>query len=251
MFSLLIIGNEILSGSVQDTNLAYMLKRFRQLSMVVDEVRIIPDEMSALTSAILTLKEKSQLLISSGGIGPTHDDITLQAYARVFQVDLVENDEMRERVMAYFGDDFQPGHRHLFKVPSNTELIGGGPDQWPVYKVENCFILPGLPEIFVRKFEQILQYVPSQPMIHRRALGVSVTEGFFAEELEELQRAFPQVEIGSYPNYLGSWDQGNSSQKLAVKLTFQSIDQAVVEKCFTILKERFISRNWVFPLGDG
>jgi molybdenum cofactor synthesis domain-containing protein len=247
MFSLLIIGNEILSGAIADTNLAYMLRRFRELSIPVDEVRIIPDHLETIVNALKELKEQSAYVISSGGIGPTHDDLTLEAYAVLFGVDLIENTDMKQRVQRFFGESLKPGHRYLYRVPEHTELLYGDDQNWPVYKLGNCFILPGLPEIFVKKFDDILKNLPAQPEIFKKEMGVHVSEGYFAEELEALQKRYPDVEIGSYPLYRGSWDRTAHPRELAVKITFKCLNQEKLERCYQDLAEPFTKRGWLHP----
>lgn len=249
MFSALIIGNEILSGSVVDTNLKYMLKRCRELSIDVDEVRIVGDQIDDIVDALSQLSKKSQFVVTSGGIGPTHDDVTLAAFSKLHGAAMTENPEMKARVLQFFGSDIQPGHRFLYIVPENTELVGGAKDIWPIYKIENCFILPGLPEVFVKKFELLMTLIPKpKPHFHRQ-LGVAVTEGHFSEQLKEIQDQFPDVEIGSYPNFLGSWAERDSGPHLAVKLTLKATDEVRVINCFCIIESWLKEKGWLFPLG--
>jgi len=248
VFSIIIIGNEILSGSVADTNLAYMLRRFGESSIPVDEVRVVRDDMDGIIDAIKSLKKRSQFVISTGGIGPTHDDLTLDAYASAFGVNLVESEEMKNRVSRYFGNDLQKGHTSLYTVPANTELVYGDDNRWPVYKLENCFILPGLPQIFEQKFEMILEHLPQLPVLHCLELKVTVSEGFFSDELTAVQNRFPLVEIGSYPLYKGSWLNDGSNVEVAVRITFKSINEGLVKQCFQEMKAIFQSRNWLFKV---
>lgn len=213
MISILIIGNEILSAQVVDFNLKYMLPRLAKAGYQVDEVRIIPDTLPIITQSILDLSQRSQFLISTGGIGPTHDDLTMKAYADAFQCGLMQHPTLEARIRAHYGEKLRPEHLQHALVPENAELVPSDNPSWPLVKVANCFVLPGLPEAFLKKFPGILKALPAIPTWHFAAVMATCGEAQFAESLTGIQREFTDVEIGSYPN----WHREDYRAKISLK----------------------------------
>lgn len=213
MISILIIGNEILSAQVKDFNLGYMLPRLAKAGYPVDEVRIIRDELPIIVDAIRELSQTSSFLISTGGIGPTHDDLTLKAYAQAFDVPLEPHAAMTKNIRDHFGDKVKPGHLRHAVLPTNTELIPSGNPKWPIIKVANCFVLPGLPEAFLNKFPGVLKALPPLPTWQYAAVMLTCGEANFAETLTRIQQEFPEIEIGSYPN----WHRPEYRAKITLK----------------------------------
>ena len=201
MISILIIGNEILSAQVEETNLAHMLAAFKRSGHQVDEVRIVRDEVHLISEAIGDLSARSTYLISTGGVGPTHDDVTLKAYAEAFDSPLHYHPEMVQKIQDYFKGQAQESALRMANVPGNTELVYTGTSAWPIFKVANCFVLPGLPEVFVKKFEGVMSWLPAVADRYFAELFTSAMESEFAHMLAEEQRNHDQVEIGSYPTY--------------------------------------------------
>jgi len=202
VISILIIGNEILSNQVQDHNLKVMLAELNKRSYKIDEVRIIRDDMDTISNSVRELSAQSTYLISTGGVGPTHDDITLEAYARAFDVPLKVNAQLEARLRQWLQDKpMKESLLRMVRMPENVELVDLGPKTWPLVKVKNCFVLPGLPEVFDKKFKGLLDVLP--PVAKRFFAEAYTTsdETDFAAGLTHIQEAFPDVEIGSYPSY--------------------------------------------------
>lgn len=231
MISIIIIGNEILSAKVADTNLAHMLVKLNQASYPIDEVRIIRDDIATIRDTVRELSIRSNFVISTGGVGPTHDDVTLEAYAAAFEVPLILHAELEAKIRAFFGDKITPSSLRMARVPANTRLVDMGAKSWPLIKVSNCFVLPGLPEVFVKKFEGVLSDLPRVPDTFYAELRTSSDESDFAVALAGHQTRFPQVELGSYPTY--------DRTEYAAKVTLSGTDQEALAEVFALLKTVF------------
>ncbi|MDJ0842361.1 MAG: molybdopterin-binding protein [Acidobacteriota bacterium] len=231
MISIIIIGNEILSASVKDTNLAHMLEKLSGSSYSVDEVRIIRDDVATIAATVQELSRKSRFVVSSGGVGPTHDDVTLEAYAAAFGESLILHPELEQRIRLYFGDHIKESSLRMARVPANTQLIDMGPKSWPLIQVANCFVLPGLPEIFVKKFAEVMRHLPEVPDHFAGALFTSWDESSFAAYLTSCQHDFDGVEIGSYPTY--------DRSSYAARVTFKGTDRDQVQKAFHRMHAHF------------
>ncbi len=234
MISILIIGNEILSAQVEDINLKHMLGKLNQAGYVIDEVRIVRDDVETIGKAIRELSATSTYVISSGGIGPTHDDVTLDAFARAFGVSLITHPELERKIRDYFKDEVKESSLRMAIVPENTELVPTK-SSWPLIKVANCFVLPGLPEIFIRKFEGIMAFLPKAPNRYFAQIFTATHETDFADVLARLQTRFPAVEMGSYPTYEHS--------EYAARITFKSEDVATIRDAFGKMYAHFEEKH--------
>lgn len=231
MISLIIIGNEILSAQIEDTNLKYMLRRLAENGYAVDEVRIIGDDIATIAATIRALSNQSTYIISSGGVGPTHDDVTLEAYGRAFDSPMHLHPTLADGIKAYYGDRINDAALRQATVPECTELVRFGESKWPILKVKNCFVLPGLPEVFVRKFEGVLEWLPQTAQRYYAELRSRGEEARFADALTQFQAAYPEVEIGSYPR----WDH----EEYAAKITLKSANLARLQQLFSALEAHF------------
>jgi molybdenum cofactor synthesis domain-containing protein len=199
MISLLIIGDEILSAQVVDENLQYMLKSFAQSGHTVSEVRFVRDSIESIAFAVKELSNNSQFLISSGGVGPTHDDITLEAYAYAFNEELYYHPFLEDSLRKHYQDKINSDALRMALVPSSTELIDQNGPNWPVLKIHNCFVLPGVPQIFKQKFDRLIHYLPKVNKINKTSIFVMCDEIYFAKILRKCLLKYPNILIGSYP----------------------------------------------------
>ena len=200
MIGIIVIGDELLSAQVEDQNLKYMLKIFSLSGHKVKEVRIIGDDLDQIQNAFRELSNICDFVISSGGVGPTHDDITLLAVAKAFNQKLYRNSFLEQSLRNYYGDTITEAALKMADIPKNSKLIDGEDGRnWPVVAVENCFILPGVPEIFRQKFERLLKHLPKSSRFFNAVFYLKSDEIYFARELEELQLRFREIVIGSYP----------------------------------------------------
>ena len=194
----LLIGNEILSGKVEEENLSYLAKELWSLGVSLQEVRILRDQVAAIASAVRELSERHSYLFTTGGIGPTHDDVTVEAVAQAFQVALVR-DPTLERLIRGSHPTGQPtpSQLRMALVPEGADLVGGD-SPWPTVRKENVYLFPGIPPYFRRRLDALREQLRTTPFV-RCLLHTVLGEGALAEPLNEVVARFPRVEVGSYP----------------------------------------------------
>jgi molybdenum cofactor synthesis domain-containing protein len=195
---ILVIGNEILSGKVVDVNSPYLCERLRGLGVDVERITTIPDEIETIASEVKAMSERYDYVFTSGGIGPTHDDLTIEGIAAAFGRE-VEIDEKLEGVLrSALGGDLNESHLKMAKVPAGAALISSNDKWFPLVVVENVYIFPGIPEALHRKFESVSDRFSGVPYVLRRVY-VKLHESEIAAILNDLLEAFPDLLLGSYP----------------------------------------------------
>lgn len=235
---ILIIGNEVLSRSVHESNLDYVLLKSAAKGCVVDEVRIVSDSIDVIAAAVRDLSSSNRMLITSGGIGPTHDDVTVEAVAKAFSVPLCEDADMRSFLENRYRSDCTPAVLSMAQLPKGTEVIYDDSRHWPILRFHQCYILPGLPKAFQNRIDRIFDSIPSQPQWSTAELKTLRDESVFAAELTRLQQQFPEVEIGSYP-------QIRQTAGYAVKITLRSRNEAAVRTANAELQRLFRQNGWL------
>ncbi|MEA2697817.1 MAG: hypothetical protein QOI66_2088 [Myxococcales bacterium] len=221
--AILLIGNELLSGKVEDENARYLVRELRDLGVTVGRIEVIPDVAADITESVRALSQRFDLVFSSGGVGPTHDDLTLPAVADAFGMSMNRNPDLEAMLRASFAQHLHERDLRMADVPSGARLEygpGGRTAAWPVVVVRNVWVLPGVPAIFRRKFELVRELFRGQP-IFGRAVYSRASEGPIADALDAVVAAFPTVEVGSYP-HLDAVDY-------RVKITLDGRDQAAVD----------------------
>jgi len=221
--AILLIGNELLSGKVEDENARYLTRELRALGVTLARVEIIPDDADEIAATVRTLSARYDHVFSSGGVGPTHDDVTLAAVGAAFGMTIARNAELEGLLRARAGAGLHERDLRMADIPTGARLEygpGGPGSTWPVVVVGNVWVLPGVPSIFRRKFETVRELFRAPP-IHARAVYSREPEGPIAGVLDEVVAAFPTVEIGSYP-HLDATDY-------RVKITLDGRDDAAVE----------------------
>jgi molybdenum cofactor synthesis domain-containing protein len=205
MVSILLIGDEILSASVREDNLYRMLSGFEQIGYEVAEVRIVRDVVEEIAGAMRELRDRSEYLVTAGGIGPTHDDRTLEAASRAFSVPAERHAIMMEFLKTRYGEPLTPMVEKMADLPRGTEVIGCEQGRWPVIRWENVFILPGLPRALEDKMRRLMAMLPARGRAASAEVYLSVDESVFADWLTARQERLPAVVIGSYP-VVGDYD---------------------------------------------
>jgi molybdenum cofactor synthesis domain-containing protein len=221
--AILLIGNELLSGKVEEENARYLVRELRALGVSVARIEVIPDDTAEIADTVRKLAARFELVFSSGGVGPTHDDVTLPAVAAAFGMGMARNPELERLLRASFGAGLHERDLRMADLPDGARLEYGprGPGtSWPVVVVRNVWVLPGVPEIFRRKFESVRELFRTEP-IFARAVYSREGEGPIAAALDAVVAEFPSVEIGSYPH------PGAADYK--VKITLDGRDRAAVE----------------------
>ncbi|MBL0318760.1 MAG: competence/damage-inducible protein A [Alphaproteobacteria bacterium] len=198
--AVLIIGNEILSGRTLDSNGNYLAKQLVALGINLEEIRSIPDRTETIISHINELRKKVTYVFTTGGIGPTHDDITSEAVAQAFGVSLICHPEAYLRLEKHYGkDDLNEARIKMAYVPSGAQLIDNPISAAPGFNLENVYVFAGVPKIMQAMFDFIKPMLKGGTPVESKTVELMVTEGTIAASLSDIQSQFPDVEIGSYP----------------------------------------------------
>jgi molybdenum cofactor synthesis domain-containing protein len=223
---LLVIGNEILSGKVVDTNAPFLARELRALGVELRRILTIPDELDEIAAAVATFHRGYDVVFTSGGIGPTHDDVTIAGIARGLGRRVVRHPDIEGKLREFYGEHVNAARLKMADVPEGAELIIDGKLGFPTIKCENLFILPGIPQLFEQKFQGLRERFATAPYV-LRVVYTRAGEGAIAEHLDATLAAFPDLQLGSYPK-LGDSDY-------AVKLTLESKDAGYVERALAHL----------------
>jgi FAD synthetase len=217
---IVVIGNEILSGKVQDANAAYLLHELRLLGVDVKKVSVIPDEVEIIALEVAAFSRQFEVVFTSGGVGPTHDDVTIQGIAKAFGRRVIRHPELEGSLRNRYGSDLNEARLKLTEVPEGAVLIRDGSLWLPAVVVENVYIFPGIPDLLRQKFDAIKERFRDQPY-YLCKVYVKEGEGNIAAVLHELLREFPELMLGSYPEI------HNPSYK--VMLTLESKDETYLK----------------------
>jgi molybdenum cofactor synthesis domain-containing protein len=220
-----IIGNEILSGSVQDENVAYIAKGLNEIGIRLQEVRVVPDIHREIADAVNALRQRYNYVFTTGGIGPTHDDITAEAMGVAFDRPVTYHPEAYARLDAFYkqrGQEFTEGRKRMTLAPEGAELVNNEAMIAPGLKIENVFVLAGVPRIAHAMFEAAKPYLKGGSVVQSRGITTHMTEGDMAERLSAIQDRFPHSDIGSYPFY-------NTPRGSGVKLIIRATDTQMIE----------------------
>ena len=232
--SLVIIGDEILSGRTEDTNLAYLAKWLGNLGIHLSEVRVVLDDEKEIIESVNTLRKKYDYVFTTGGIGPTHDDITTDSIAKAFGVETRIDDEALEKMKEFLdGKELTEPLLKMIHIPEGGELIYSPATKAPGYKIENVFVMAGIPKIMQGMLEGMYDYLEKGDVVHSRSFDIFVGESFFAEKLEEIQQEFLNIAIGSYPF--------SRDGKYGATIVLRSIDDYALD-CCEILIEKLIAK---------
>lgn len=224
----LIIGDEILTGKFADQNGPFLIGELRALGVELRRLEVLPDDLEEISSTVAAHAARFDHVFTSGGVGPTHDDVTIAAIARAFGVGIERHPELERRVRGYFGEAVGSANLRLAEVPVGAELLWGKDTTWPVVGFRNLVILPGVPELFRRKFADIRDRFRSTPVTAAR-LFVDAEEGSLAAELDAVVAAHPSVKIGSYPRFF--------ERDFRVMLTLEGRERAAVQAALEALAQ--------------
>lgn len=217
----LIIGNEILSGKVHEQNLVVLARALRVLGICLRRVVMIADEISTIAGEVTRLAATHDVLFTSGGVGPTHDDLTIQAVAVAFGTEVEVAPGIEAMIRGHFGEAVTPGHLLMARVPKGCELIASETIKWPTVKMNNVWVLPGVPEVFKMKLAVVTQHLTAGRPFVSRAVYTNLDEAFLVPLLDQVVERNPAVEVGSYPKW--------RDPEYRTKLTFDGLDQAAVD----------------------
>ena len=222
--AIIIIGNEILSGRTQEVNLAYISKWLNSLGVKVEEVRIIPDLENEIINCVNELRKKFNYVFTSGGIGPTHDDITSESISKVFNLKYESHKEAFDILEKnYKPGEFNEGRQKMAKMPYNARLIFNPSSGAPGFIVENVFCLPGVPSILKSMLGGLKNKISGGKPILSKTINLRTVESEIAKPLKEVQENNIDVEIGSYPVF--------KAGKTGVAIVLRSEDESKISVC--------------------
>jgi len=222
--AILIIGNEILSGRTQDTNTTTLATWLNSIGVKVNEVRIIPDIEKIIIDTLNTLRKLNNYVFTTGGVGPTHDDITAESVAKAFNLKYEIHKEAFKLLEAYYEPgQFNEGRQKMVWMPKNAELILNPTSGAPGFSVENVFCLPGVPSILKSMLGGLKNKIVGGEPILSLTISLRTVESEIAHSLRKVQEENKDVEIGSYPFF----QQG----KLGVSIVIRSEDQSKIDIC--------------------
>lgn len=216
----LIIGNELLSGKIAEGNLVVLARTLRPLGVQLRRVVMILDEIDVIAHEVKELGATHDVVFTSGGVGPTHDDLTIEGVARAFGAGVALSSELDALLRGYYGERITEGHLLMARIPDGARLVGSGAVQWPTVVMHNVWVLPGVPEIFKMKMALVREDLGSDAPFLTMAVFTDLDEGQIKELLDRVVAAHPSVEIGSYPKW--------NDPEYKTKLTFDGTDAAEV-----------------------
>ncbi len=226
---IIVIGNEILSGKTQDENALFLVRELRDLGVDVRKIAVIPDELDLIAHEVREFSKAYDYVFTTGGVGPTHDDLTMDGIALAFDQKIIRHDELESILRHYYSDELIDGNLRMADVPDGARLVGGGGIWFPVIAVENVFIFPGVPEILQRKFNRIKELFRDKPY-HLREVFLLADEGQIARILHDLLGEFPDLMLGSYP-YV-------DNPVYSIKLTLESKEPEYLDRALDKLLGR-------------
>lgn len=235
--SLLIIGNEILSGRTQDKNLNYIANRLKKIGVKFSEARVVPDIHDEIATAVNALREKYDYVFTTGGIGPTHDDITTESVAKAFGVKVIRSPEAQKMLEQHYAKrehELNDSRLRMADVPEGAELIPNPLTSAPGYKKDNVFVMAGIPSIMQVMFDSAVEYLETGSVIHSKTISCDLVEGDIAEELGVIQQKFDETEIGSYPFI----HQGEFAVSVVVRGFEEEILNAVIKEVESMIRSK-------------
>ena len=234
--SILVIGNEILSGRTQDANVKSLSLWLNQLGVQVYEVRVIPDEEKVIIETLNELRKKFNYVLTTGGIGPTHDDITAQSVSKAFGIKYEVHKEAFKILENYYqSGEFNEGRQKMTWMPSNANLILNPTSGAPGFNVENVYCLPGVPSILKSMLGGLKNSISGGEPIKSLTISLRTVESEIASSLTKVQNDNQDVEIGSYPFF--------HAGKLGVSIVIRSEDQSKIDLCNSQILKFVISKK--------
>ena len=219
---IIIIGDEILSGRTKDTNINWIATELNNIGVRLIEARIISDDSETIIETVKTFTKKFTYVFSCGGIGPTHDDITTESVARAFNQKLVKDPEAMRRLKIHYEGtniEFNEARQKMAIIPTNSILIDNPVSAAPGYKIENLFVFAGVPKIMQGMFSTILYDLVGGIKLKSKTVSSNVGEGLIAKDLEQIEKKFKAVKIGSYPYF----KPGNFGTSIVLRSEYESL----------------------------
>ena len=231
---IIVIGNEILSGKTRDENSPYLVRELRALGVDVRKICVIPDELHLISNEVKDFSNSYDYVFTTGGVGPTHDDLTMGGIAAAFGLEIRRNSELAANIRQFYAPELIDGNLRMADVPEGARLLGGQGLWFPVIAVENVYIFPGVPEILRKKFDRIKETFRDAPF-YLREIYLKADEGQIAATLHDVLAEFPNLLLGSYPYF--------DNRDYSIKLTLESKDNAYLERAHDTLVAQLATIN--------
>jgi molybdenum cofactor synthesis domain-containing protein len=238
--ALCIIGDEILSGRTKDKNIGYIAEYLTNIGIQLKEVRVVPDEEPEIVAAVNALRARYTYLFTTGGIGPTHDDITADSIAKAFGVGIDVDERALAPMKAYFarrGVELTPARLRMARIPFGAELVENSVSIAPGFMLGNVVVMAGIPSIMQVMLDAATKYLRTGKKMLSAALDLHRPEGEIAGMFEELQKRYPDVPMGSYPFIRDG--------KPGTQLVLRSTDAARLAAAENELKVLLVTRGWL------
>jgi len=233
--AIIIIGNEILSGRTQDVNVVAISNWLNELGVRLEEVRVIPDIEDRIVETINDVRKKFNYVFTTGGIGPTHDDITSRSIAKAFNLSYGYHKEAYEILEKYYGkSEFNEGRKKMSMLPAKALLILNPTSGAPGFIVDNVYCLPGVPSILKSMLGGLNDKINGGKKILSKTMNLRTVESEISESLERVQNKFKDIEIGSYPFF----KQG----KVGVSIVIRSTEENLISICYKDIED-FIKKK--------
>ena len=219
--AVVLVGNELLSGKVTDANLFELAGTLRALGIRLERALILPDDLALLTTEIAGLAKAHDVVFTSGGVGPTHDDVTIEAVARAFGSEPTLDPTLAALIRGAYGERCTPDHLRMALIPRGAELAASSDGAWPVPVMNNVWMLPGVPEVFREKLATVRTFLRGPAPFVSRAVYTRLEEARLKPLLDALVIDHTGVEIGSYPRWF--------EPSYKTKITFDARDAKLVD----------------------
>lgn len=226
----LVIGNEILSGKTAEANVVVLARALRAAGISLERVVTVRDDVDAIVDEVRALSKRFTWVFTSGGVGPTHDDVTIAAIAKAFDRNVVVHEPTAAMIREHYGDECTDGHLRMALAPEGSTFVFSAKSRWPTVRIENVFLLPGVPEAFRYKLDALMPEIVGGTPFVSRAVFVRLDEGPLVKALDAVALEHPNVEVGSYPKW------GDKTYR--TKVTFDARDRASVDRAL----EAFLAR---------
>jgi molybdenum cofactor synthesis domain-containing protein len=231
----LVIGDEILSGKVDEANVPVLARALRDLGIELRRVVVVKDEIDTIAREVKELAASHDWLFTSGGVGPTHDDVTIEAVAKAFGVTVVSSPDMEKMLRDHYRERTTDGHLRMALMPEGAALETTEAIRWPTTRIQNVWVMPGIPEVFRMKMQVVVEKIGRGRAFVSRAVYTKMDEGDLKPLLDAVVAAFPDVAVGSYPKWM------DPSYK--TKLTFDGRDAQRVDAA----RDAFVA---TLPVGE-
>ena len=229
----LVIGDELLSGKIREENIYELAKVLRALGIRLARVNLVGDDLDTIASEVRALSEAHDVVFTSGGVGPTHDDITIEGVAKAFGVEASVHADVEALLKRAYGERYHAGHQRMALVPHGAELFSSEEVPWPTIVMHNVWVLPGVPEVFRMKLLLVKSHLSGTQRYLSRAGFTKMDEGDLKPLLDRVVERHPEVAVGSYPR----WRSPDYKTKVTFDACAEAPLQAAVAEFLELLPE--------------